>query len=195
MNQDLAEIACVIDRSGSMQRVRDDAIGGFNSFLHEQKQESGQANLTLVLFNHEYEIVHSGRDLQQAPELTKDTYVPQGTTAMLDAVGRTIDDIGNRLASMNEDERPHKVIVAILTDGLENASKDYTRDRIKKMIAHQQEHYGWEFFFLAANMDAVREAKGINISAACAIEYASNAEGTADAYRRMSRLVSDSRQG
>lgn len=162
-NTELTEIVCVIDRSGSMADIKKDAIGGFNTFLTEQKKVPLPACLTLTLFNHDYEIVHSGRNLQEIQPLTEQSYVPAGTTALLDAVGRTIDDIGKRLASTPEDQRPGKVLFVILTDGLENASKDYKKEKVRELIKHQQEKYGWRFEFLAANMDAFAEASALHI--------------------------------
>lgn len=141
MDHSLTEIICVIDRSGSMGAIRSDAIGGFNTFLRDQQQESGTARMTLVLFDHEYEIRYDAVPLQEVEPLDTTTYVPRGTTALLDAVGRTIDDVGKRLADTDESERPAQVIIAILTDGLENASSDYSWERVSKMIEHQREKY------------------------------------------------------
>ena len=170
-NNELTEIVCVIDRSGSMADIKKDAIGGFNTFLAEQKKIPLPAYLTLTLFNHGYEIIHGGRNLQEVQPLTEQSYVPAGTTALLDAVGRTIDDVGKRLASMSEDQRPGKILFVILTDGLENASKDYKKDKIGEMIKHQQEKYGWRFEFLAANMDAFAEASALSIPTSNAINF------------------------
>lgn len=193
MDSDLTELVCIIDRSGSMHQIRDDAIGGFNAFLEGQQQHPGRARFTLVLFNHNYELVHDGLDLQAATPLDETTYVPQGNTALLDAVGRTIDDVGNRLAATPEDARPGTVIVAILTDGLENASSDYTRDRVAEMIAHQQKKYGWQFVFLAANQDAFQAAKGLNIPAADAMAFAATKVGIREAYQNLTENVSSRR--
>lgn len=187
MQEDLTEIICVIDRSGSMMSLRSDAVGGINSFLTEQKAVPGEANLTLVFFSHEYELVHSGKPLAEVALLTEADYVPQGTTALLDAVGRTIDDVGTRLANTPEAKRPGKVLVAILTDGLENASQDYTRARVAEMIRHQQEKYDWAFVFLAANIDAFAEAKSLNIPVAHTQNFAATREGTQEAYNSLNQ--------
>lgn len=152
------EIICIIDRSGSMHSIARDAIGGFNSFLAAQKNEPGAARLTLVLFDNEYLLVHKAVDLDEVPPLTEHTYVPRGTTAMLDAIGRTIDDARARFEQMHTDERPAGVIVAILTDGLENASRKYARDRVFQMI-EQCRAMDWRFTYLSANQDAI-EAGG-----------------------------------
>ncbi len=193
MIHDLSEIACVIDRSGSMQSIKSDAIGGFNAFLEDQKKQPGRARLTLVLFDHEYERVHDSVDIQQVQPLDENTYQPRGTTALLDAIGRTIDDVGKRLAETPEAERPGTVIVAILTDGMENASKDYTRARIAEMIEHQRERYGWEFVFLAANQDAIQEAQRLSISAADAVTFNATGAGVRQAYAKMSSSVAEKR--
>lgn len=165
MNDQLTEIACVIDRSGSMQSMADDAIGGFNAFLQTQRQQPGQARLTLVLFDHEYLKPYEDLDVRDIPPLTSETYVPRGNTALLDAIGRTIDDLGQRLAATPEAERPGQVIVAILTDGYENASTHYSQRKIAAMIDHQRQKYGWEFTFLAADEAAIATAEQINIPA------------------------------
>jgi len=191
--KDYSEIVVIVDRSGSMQAIREDAIGGFNTFLEEQKKVPGSANLTLVLFNHEYQLVHSAVPLDNVKALDSATYVPGGTTALLDAVGRTIDDIGKRLSETVDADRPNKVIVAILTDGLENASKDYTRERIFEMISHQRDKYKWEFFFLAANQDAIQSGTSIGVVAANTMSFAATPNGTKMAYRGMSNSVTRSR--
>lgn len=195
MKPNLAEIVCIVDRSGSMNAIREDAIGGFNSFLDEQKEQPGEARLTLVLFNHDYELVHEARDIQDVKHLDKDTYVPQGTTALLDAMGRTIDDVGNRLAETPEGERPSAVIVSILTDGLENASSDYTRARVRQMVEHQQEKYSWQFVYLGANVDAFAEAGALGIPQAKTANFAHTGAGVREAHHRMSGFVSKARAG
>jgi uncharacterized protein YegL len=187
MKEGFTEIICVIDRSGSMMQLRSDAVGGMNSFLTEQKAVPGEANLTLVFFNHEYQLVYDGKSLREVPVLSDADYVPQGTTALLDAVGRAIDDVGNRLANTPEEQRPDKVLVAIMTDGLENASRDYTRARVAEMIKHQQEQYNWEFLFLAANMDAFAEAQSLNIPKMNAQNFAATRDGTRTAYNNLNQ--------
>lgn len=186
MNDNLVEVVCVTDRSGSMEAIRSDAIGGFNSFLSSQQEHPGEARFTLVLFDHEYDLIHDCVDIQDAPPLDGDTYAPRGTTALLDAVGRTIDDVGKRLSQTPEPERPAKVIVSILTDGLENASRNYDNVRIAEMITHQQDKYGWEFIFLAANQDAIATAKSMSIRPEDAISYEASPAGVRAAHDEMS---------
>ena len=134
MNTDLTYIAFILDRSGSMQRMAEEAIGGFNAFLKEQQKEEGKARLSLVLFDHEYTPIVENSPIDQVDPIDEETYEPRGMTALLDAMGRTIDDLGKQLAAMPEEERPGTVIVVTLTDGLENASKDYTREKVAERI-------------------------------------------------------------
>lgn len=179
-------LACIIDRSGSMQSIRSDAIGGFNAFLEEQQRHPDDALFTLVTFNGDYEVVHNAVPIACAQPLTKETYVPDGSTALYDAVGVTIDDIGKRLAAMREEDRPGKIIVAILTDGEENASHRYTREQIASMIRHQQEVYKWEFVFLAANQDAITAAASIAIHAKDTLSFVADGAGIHAAYNTLS---------
>lgn len=189
MQSDLTEIAYVLDRSGSMASLATDAIGGFNAFLQSQKQVPGRANFTLVLFDHEYQTVHKSVDIQHVPDLDERTYVPRGSTALLDAVGRTIDDLGAHLARLPEDQRPGKVIVAIFTDGLENASRVFTTERLAESIKHQQEKYSWEFLFLAANQDAIASAAKLAIPAAQAMNVAFSPEGIRHSQKQLGERV------
>ena len=194
MREDLTELAVVMDRSGSMEAIREDAIGGFNSFLAGQKQDPGELKMTLVLFNHEIATLHAGVPLAEVPNLDGTTYVPEGTTALLDAVGRTIDDLGKRLAATPEPERPGKVIVAILTDGLENASTDYDYDQIRKRVRHQTKTYGWEFLFLAANQDAVLGGARLAIEAPASLAFAATPEGFREASSKLDQEVRKRKQ-
>ena len=189
MRADLTEIAFILDRSGSMNAIVTDAIGGFNSFLGGQQSLPGTARLTLVLFDHEFTVVHNNVDIEQVPPLDERTYVPRGMTALLDAVGRTIDDMGARLAATPEAERPGKIIVAILTDGMENASRDYTYDKVAAMIRHQQQKYSWEFIFLAANQDAIAAAGALSIAPKDAIAFQATGQGVRQAHMHLSEQV------
>jgi uncharacterized protein YegL len=188
-----SEIICIVDRSGSMNSIKEDAIGGFNGFLAGQKKVEGEANLTLVLFDHEYLLVHNAIPLATVPDLTNNTFEPRGMTAMHDAIGRTIDDVGARLAKTPEHLRPEKVLVAILTDGQENASKDYTKAKIAGMIEHQTTKYNWEFFFLAANMDTMKEASSLNIRADNAVAFKATKAGIHQANVAMDMMVTRAR--
>ena len=163
MNKNLFEIAYILDRSGSMQRMVEPAIAGFNQFLREQREAPGDARLSLVLFDDQFEVPCDRLPLDEVPELDTTTYVPRGMTALLDAIGRTINEIDQKLATMLEAERPGKVMVAIFTDGLENASREFSLDRINDLIRDKRENHGWEFLFLAANQDAIASAGRMGI--------------------------------
>lgn len=193
MRSDLTEIAFVLDRSGSMNPIAGDAIGGFNTFLHDQQALPGEARLTLVLFDHEFLVTHNNVNIRMVGPLDAKTYVPRGMTALLDAVGRTIDDMGARLAATPEDQRPSKVIFAILTDGQENASRDYTFTKVAGMIKHQQDKYQWEFFFLAANQDAIAAAGALSIAPKDAIAFQATGQGVRKAQDDLSNRVAASR--
>jgi uncharacterized protein YegL len=195
MRADLTEIAFVLDRSGSMQAIAGDAIGGFNAFLAQQQAERGAARLTLVLFDHEYLVAAEHVEIGAVAPLDERSYVPRGMTALLDAVGRTVDAVGVRLAQTPEEERPAKVIVAILTDGLENASREYGYGRVAEMIRHQQEKYGWEFVFLAANQDAMAAAGKLAIRAQDAVAFEATGAGVRMAMARVSEETSRRRAG
>lgn len=190
---DHTEIACILDRSGSMGAIRSDAIGGFNTFLAEQRKLPGTADLTLVLFDDEYEVPIKKMDLKDVEPLNEATYVPRGSTALLDAIGRTINDVDSRIMKDKEEDRPEKVIVAILTDGMENASKEFTKDQIKGLIEKQQNEKGWDFIFLAANQDAFHEAGQIGIHIHLTSNFRADKEGTRDAFTTMNKMISTSR--
>lgn len=194
MNPDLTEIACILDRSGSMESIREDAIGGFNAFLKAQQGQSGQARLTLVLFDNEYEVPENGVPLSGVKPLDSTTFVPRGTTALYDAIGRTINEVGARLARLPEAERPAKVVVAILTDGQENSSTEFTRDTVRSMIDHQRTAYSWDFVYLAANQDAVTAARDIAIPAPAAFQFQADKAGIINAMHMMSAEVTRRRK-
>ncbi len=194
MKEGLSEIVCIIDRSGSMGAICNDAIGGFNTFLEGQKQLPGEATLTYVQFNDKYEIIHENKPLKDVKPINKKIYVPDGTTALLDAVGKTIDAVGKRLANTPEENRPEKVIVAILTDGEENSSHHYELSSIKSMIEHQRSKYSWEFIFLAANQDAFDEAEKIGIDRMNAVNFDATGAGVKVAYAAMYDSVSSHRK-
>ncbi len=171
MRPDLTDITLVVDRSGSMQAIRADAEGGVNAFVAEQAKQPGEALLTLVQFDTEYEFLHRGVPVRQVPSYE---LVPRGMTALLDAVGRAVNETGERLAKMEEQDRPGLVVFVVVTDGKENSSREFSKDQIKQMITHQQEKYGWHFTFLAANQDAFSEAGALGINAAGVANYALN---------------------
>ncbi len=190
MKEGLTEIISLVDRSGSMQSILDDAIGGFNTFLAAQQRQPGEAKLSLILFDHEYQVVHQAVDIQQVEPLNQDTYVPRGSTALLDAVGKTIDAVGERLAATAESEKPSQVIVSILTDGYENASQTYSKPKVAEMIKHQTEKYNWAFEFQAANMDAFAAAKELSIAPNRVVQFEATGEGVREAFDQQSQRIS-----
>lgn len=194
MNSDLTEIAYILDRSGSMQPMTEAAITGFNDFLQQQLDEPGDANLSLLLFDNEFLTPHIRTPLQEVRGLDTTTYVPRGTTALLDAIGLTIDELGKRLAAEPEERRPGKVIVAIYTDGYENSSTRYTLEKINGMITHQREQYEWEFMFLAANQDAIATAAQMGIDRDMASVSQFSAKGSTRAHHAFSRKISAMRK-
>ena len=194
MRTDLTDITMVIDRSGSMQSIQSDAEGGINSFIEQQKQEPGEANLTLVQFDTEYEFVHSGVPIQQVPAFK---LVPRGSTALLDAVGRAINETGARLAATDESQRPGLVVFVIVTDGEENSSHEFTRYQIRMMVEHQQSAYNWQFTFLAANQDAFAAGGSMGIAQDGIAAYSmGKVRGSWDAAaKKMSRMRKAAAEG
>lgn len=193
MNANLTEIVFILDRSGSMMSLAYDTIGGFNSFVEKQKAEPGEARLTTILFDDQYEVLHNGINLKEVQPMTRDQYWARGMTAMYDAIGKTINDVGARLSATPEDERPGKVIFVITTDGMENASREYTQAKIKEMIQHQTEKYSWDFIFLGANIDSVQQAANIGISADFAANYEATSAGMFSMYDAVDAAVCSSR--
>jgi len=184
MRTDLTDITLVVDRSGSMAEIREDAEGGVNTFIQEQAREQGEVLLTLVQFDTEYEFVHKGVPIGEVPAYRLS---PRGMTALLDAVGRAMNETGERLAGLDESQRPGLVIIVVMTDGLENSSKEFTKAQVKQMIEHQQSAYQWHFTFLGANQDAFAEAEAMGMHADAAACYAPSK--VADAYMATSEKV------
>lgn len=183
MRENLTEMVFVLDRSGSMRSLTADTIGGFNELIEKQKKIEGDAYVTTVLFDHEYEVLHDHVALGEVAPLTDREYFARGGTALLDAVGRTINTVGVRLAATPEEERPAHVVFVITTDGMENASREYTAKQVREMVEHQQQKYSWQFVFLGANMDAVSEAGKLGISASHAANFAPSRRGVSMMYR------------
>ncbi len=183
------EIICVLDKSGSMDKIKTDAIGGFNTFLKSQKELKESASLTLALFSNRYNLELDNVSLDEVPELTEKTFSPSGTTALYDSIGRTMNMVGKRLANTDESERPNKILFIILTDGDENASRTFSKEKISEMISHQRDVYNWEFVFLAANQDAMKTASTISISGGNAMNFGYSSEGVSAAYKNLSSMT------
>ena len=189
MKKNLTEIVFILDRSGSMAGLEDDTIGGFNAMIEKQKQEQGDAYVSTILFDNYSEVVHDRVDIRKVPLMTRKEYYVRGCTALLDAVGKAIHHIGNVHKYAREEDRPERTLFIITTDGMENASREYSYDRVRRMIEHEKEKYGWEFLFLGANIDAAREAARFGISEDRAANYHADREGTAVVYEAMSEAV------
>jgi len=189
MKKNLTEIVFILDRSGSMAGLEGDTIGGFNAMIEKQKHEPGEALVSTVLFDNERVVIHDRVDIQKVAPLTRKEYYVRGCTALLDAVGCAIHHIGNVHKYAREEDRPEKTLFIITTDGMENASRKYSYDRLKAMIERQKEQYGWEFLFLGANIDAAREAARFGITEDRAANYHADRQGTAVIYEAMSEAV------
>ena len=189
MRTDLTELLMILDMSGSMYSLRDDTIGGYNSLIEEQKKEEGSAIVTTVLFNDGYSVVHDRVDINDVKPMTSADYVPQGTTAMLDAVGKAITSIGQKLAETPEEQRPSKVMVTIITDGYENASREYSWDVIKAMIKEQREKYSWIFTFIGADIDTMAVSNNLGIDSRLSKSYTKSVDGSNSVYKSVSKAM------
>lgn len=188
------ELVFILDRSGSMSGLESDTIGGYNSMLKKQKAEKGLANVTTILFDDEYTVVHDRVSIEQIKPLSDKEYFVRGTTALLDAVGVTINNLIHNIKNSKKVDKADKVMFVIITDGMENSSKDYTYKKVKSLIDYQKERYAWEFVFLGANIDAIKTAASFGISQDRAVSYRSDSIGTQLNYQVVSDLVSDVRQ-
>jgi uncharacterized protein YegL len=195
MKNNLTELVFILDRSGSMSGLEQDTIGGFNSMLEKQKKEEGEAFVTTVLFDNNYELLHDRYNIKYIKPLTRDEYYVGGSTALLDAVGKTINKIDRSIASTIESERPSKVVFVIITDGMENSSHEYNHKIIKQMIEYHKSNDLWEFIFLGANIDAIETATSFGISEDRAVNFCSDSVGTELNYKVISEAVSCFRQG
>ena len=189
MKKNLTEIVFILDRSGSMAGLEDDTIGGFNAMIEKQKREPGEAYVSTVLFDNVSEVIHDRVDIQKIEPMTRREYYVRGCTALLDAVGGAIHHIGNVHRYARPEDRPEKTIFVITTDGMENASRQYSYDRVKMMIERNKDKYGWEFLFLGANIDASKEAARFGITEDRAANYHADHKGTAVIYEAVCDAV------
>lgn len=190
MKDNLTELVVVIDKSGSMSSVQTDAIGGFNTFLKAQQEAVGEANMTVTLFDTNMSFYAANAGVKTVKPLDITTYSPSGCTALYDAVCITVDDIGKKLAGMKEEDRPSKVIFAIITDGAENSSQKFTRKDAFDRITVQRDTYKWEFIFLAAGEDAFKEGESIGMSLSKMAKFVNDKQGIGASYRSVSNYVS-----
>ena len=194
MKKNLTELVFILDRRGSMGGLEADTIGGFNAMLTRQKEQEGEANVTTILFDHEVQLLHDRFPLHAVAPLTEKDYYVRGCTALLDAIGYGVEKMVNIQRRLPEGERAEKVIFVITTDGLENASKRFSYEKIRRMIEQEKERYDWEFLFLGANMDAVKEAARFGISSDRAVRFENDAQGVAVNYHVVSETVSRMRE-
>ncbi|MEE0955533.1 MAG: vWA domain-containing protein [Eubacterium sp.] len=193
MKKGLTELVFIIDRSGSMAGLEEDTIGGFNSLLKRQGEEKGDAYVSVVLFDDETEVLYDRVDIRKIEPMNGRQYYVRGCTALLDALGAAIHHIGSVHKYARKEDVPEKTLFIITTDGQENASREYSYEKVRKMVERQQEKYGWEFLFLGANMDAIRTASRFGIRSSRAVNYESDSEGTRLNYEVMSKVVSCAR--
>lgn len=189
----MTELVFILDRSGSMAGLEKDTIGGFNSMLDKQRNEVGEAVVSTVLFDNENEVIHDRVSIENVPKLTEKEYYVRGCTALLDAVGGAINHIGNVHKYARKEDVPERTLFIITTDGMENASRRYTYEKVRKMIERQKEKYGWEFLFLGANIDAVAEAGKFGIDESMSANYHCDSVGTALNFEVIGEAISSVR--
>ena len=188
------QIICILDRSGSMAKLAEDTIGGYNSFIEKQKQTPGKAEVTTILFDNKYEVISEAVDINEAKTLTSEEYFARGTTALLDALGMTIT---NTLGKMEKEKicpAKRRVLIMIMTDGLENASVEYNKASVKNLIDSTTKEYNWNYIFIGANMDSVSEAESIGISAKRAANYSHDRDGVQRSFSMMNSAAKEMRE-
>ena len=193
MKKNLSEIVFILDESGSMGIQIHDVIGGFNTFITQQKEVPGEAIFSLVTFSNDTRVIHDRIDLNKIPDLTTSAYVPGGSTALLDCIGNTINRIGSTLRETKEELRPENIIFVIMTDGEENASKEFNLSKISDMIKHQTDKYSWQFIYMGANQDSFSVAGNMSFSSNNINNYEFNSRGITKAYTTLSADVTNYR--
>ena len=193
MRKGLTEVVFILDRSGSMSGLEADTIGGFNSMIAKQKKEEGEAYISTVLFDDTCEVLYDRVPVNKVEPMNDNQYYVRGCTALLDAIGGAIHHIGNVHKYAREEDRPEKTLFIITTDGMENASRQYSYEKVKEMVERQKEKYGWEFLFLGANIDAIDVAGKFGIDSNRALNYVSDHKGTQLNYEVLNKTVSEFR--
>ena len=189
MKNNITELVFILDRSGSMSGLESDTIGGFNSLIEKQKKQDGECFVSTILFDNDSEVLHDRVRLAEVTPMTDRDYTVRGCTALLDAIGGAIRHIANIHKYARPEDVPEHTVFVITTDGMENASRRYDADRVRRMIEHEKEKYGWEFLFLAANIDAVTTAKRFGIAESRAVNYHADRQGTEIIYDTVSEAV------
>ena len=197
VRNDYVHIAVILDRTGSMESIRDDIIGGFNAFLKQQQAEPGKATLTLVQFDSQdpYEVICKFKPIGKVPQLTRYTYIPRANTPLLDAMGRGINDLDATLAKMPAKARPDRLVMVIITDGQENSSREFNKAQVEKLIKARQEKDGWQFVFLSADLAAIGDAVKSGVKFSSSMVFDKDAHGTAMAMSSVSARVTEYRSG
>lgn len=193
MKKDLTEIVFILDKSGSMNSIKDDAIGGFNSFLEEQKKAEGKAKMSVILFDDTVQTISDGVDINEVKPLDKTTFIPSGLTSLLDAIGLGIDNLNKRISESPEDEKPSNVIFAIMTDGHENSSMEYQPLQIKHKVESMQKEKDYQFIFLGANIDAVGTAEGLGINRKFTGQFVADGYNTRKAMKNVNDMTTSYR--
>ena len=194
MRKDLTEVVFILDKSGSMSGLEADTIGGFNSLIEKQKKEEGEALISVVLFNDDSHVIYDRVPIEKVEPMNDKQYFVGGCTALLDAIGGAIHHIGNVHKYAREEDRPEKTLFIITTDGMENSSRKYTYDKVKKLVEKQKETYGWEFLFLGANIDAIDVAGRFGIGADRAVNYECDEVGTRHNFACLDKMVTGARR-
>lgn len=185
----MTEIIFILDRSGSMEGLEADTIGGFNSMMRKQASEPGDALVSTLLFDNDVEVIHDRLNIKDVPEITSKEYYVRGCTALLDAVGGAIKHISMIHKYARKEDIPEKTLFIITTDGMENASRLYSYDDVRSMVEHQKSKHGWEFIFLGANIDAAAEASRYGIDSSMAVNYNCDSEGVGISFKVMENVV------
>lgn len=193
MKKGYTHVSFLLDRSGSMDTIKNDTIGGFNSFIEDQKKDDSECTFTLAQFDNLYEVLYDFEDIKKINPLNGTSFSPRGSTALLDALGKLISDTGKKLSEMDEKDRPEKVLFIILTDGEENDSKEYNFDQISEKINHQEEKYNWKFVYLGANQDAIKEAMKFGVKSFNTMTYGTSAKAVGATYTTLSKVVTNAR--
>ena len=193
MKNNITELVFILDRSGSMAGLESDTIGGFNSLIEKQRKQDGECYVSTIIFDHVSEVLHDRVKLSEFNKLTENDYTVRGATALIDAIGGAIHHIGNVHKYARPEDVPEHTMFVIMTDGMENASRRYSSDKVKRMIEHEKEKYGWEFLFIGANIDSVETARHFGIGADRSVNYHADSQGTAVVFETVSETVCNMR--
>ena len=193
MKNNITELVFILDRSGSMAGLESDTIGGFNSLIEKQRKQDGECYVSTILFDHVSEVLHDRVKLSEINKLTENDYTVRGATALIDAIGGAIHHIGNVHKYARPEDVPEHTMFVIMTDGMENASRRYSSDKVKRMIEHEKEKYGWEFLLIGANIDSVETARHFGIGADRSVNYHADSQGTAVVFETVSETVCNMR--